>query len=237
MQSEKRKTIDSFFRSPKKKVPENEDIELNVICSSSDLVTSSSNKTGEPDFDASSSTSSSITVSNVSTSSCSTISVPADISKSRDDFPSQPQLKKYPVNDQKRAFQPIWFKDRPWLEYSVMSDRCYCFYCRHFSSNRLIGGDAFVTTGFNNWKRSLESNGGLTKHAACQGHIIAAKNYGSFKQCQVTHSNIINQLDSTRIVQIRRNRDRLTKICSTLHLLSRQMISFRGHVESEGCVI
>ena len=33
-----------------------------------------------------------------------------------------------------------------------------------------------------------------------------------------------------------RNRNRLIKICSTIHFLSCQMISFFDHVEDDGCI-
>ena len=36
-----------------------------------------------------------------------------------------------------------------------------------------------------------------------------------------------------RAIQIHKNRDRLIQICSTLRLLARQVISFRGHEENE----
>lgn len=29
-------------------------------------------------------------------------------------------------------FQESWFQGRPWLEYSVVSDKACCFYCRVF---------------------------------------------------------------------------------------------------------
>ena len=232
MQPEKRKTIESFFRSFKRKVRGDGEIELNVI-ESLDLPNSCSFSNKEIGPDTNSSTTSSITTAPSSTNAFPTKSVPDDISKSCDELPSQPKLKNYPMNDQKRAFQSVWFNNRPWLEYSIVNDSCYCYYCRHFSSNKLNVGDAFISTGFNNWKRSLESNSGLVKHSSCQSHIIATKNYESYKQRQATNSSVINQLDSGRIIQIRRNRDRLMKICSILHLLSRQMISLRGHVENE----
>ncbi|CAF3579463.1 unnamed protein product [Rotaria socialis] len=34
-------------------------------------------------------------------------------------------------------------------------------------------------------------------------------------------------------MQIRKNRDRIIKICATLRFLARQMVSFRGHEENE----
>ena len=75
----------------------------------------------------------------------------------------------------------------------------------------------------------MEKTSGLIKHASCQAHIIATKNYLSYKQQQETNSNVLKSLYSCRTIQIRKNRDRLIKICSTLRLLARQMISFRGH--------
>ena len=91
----------------------------------------------------------------------------------------------------------------------------------------------FSTTGFNNWRKALERNAGLMKHVSSQSHIIATKNYESYREREKTNSNVLNKLDSSRSIQIRKNRDRLIKICSILHLMARQMISFRGHNESE----
>ncbi len=59
------------------------------------------------------------------------------------------------------------------------------------------------------------------------------KNYLSCKQREETDSSVIKKLDSSRAIQIRKNRDRLVKISSTLHFLARQMISFRSHEENE----
>jgi len=79
----------------------------------------------------------------------------------------------------------------------------------------------------------LENNSGLIKHALCQSHIIATKTYESYKQRQETNSNVINKLNAVRLIHIRKNHDCLMEICSTLHLLLRQMISFRGHGKNE----
>ena len=93
--------------------------------------------------------------------------------------------------------------------------------------------DAFTTSGFSNCKNALGKDGGLMKHASSQSHVLSMKSYQSFKHIQDTDSTVINRLNHGRTVQIRKNRDRLIKICSTLHLLARQMISFRGHDENE----
>jgi hypothetical protein len=57
----------------------------------------------------------------------------ADISRSANDLPSQPQLAAYPVNKDKRSFRSNWFSQFPWLEYSKQTDSVYCYYCRHFN--------------------------------------------------------------------------------------------------------
>ena len=59
------------------------------------------------------------------------------------------------------------------------------------------------------------------------------KNYLSYKQQQETNSNVLKNLHSCRVIQIYKNRVRLIKICSTLRLLARQVISFREHEENE----
>ena len=55
----------------------------------------------------------------------------------------------------------------------------------------------------------------------------------TYKQQQGTNSNVLKQIDHGRAILIRKNRDRLIKISSTLLFLARQMISFRGHEENE----
>jgi len=131
-----------------------------------------------------------------------------------------------------------WYDGRPWLEYSIKTDTSYCYYCRHFgvptsSSNKKPQTDAFVNNGFKNWKKALDKSKGFDQHLKSHGHILAASNYATYQQRKQSQSNVINILDKGRIEQIRKNRERLTKIASTLLLCSRQGIGIRGHDESE----
>ena len=242
MNPEKRRSIESFFLSSNKK-SRNDDqkTETNVTTSSPSSAyesknppaTSPSNSDDQVMCDNASDTSSSSLSTSFSLNENFGKSVPKDISTSCHDPPAQPQLPNYPLNHQKRSFQSSWYKDRIWLEHSVLNDTCYCYFCRHFSANKLCSSDMFSTTAFNNWKKALERNAGLMKHVSSQSHIIATKNYESYREREKTNSNVLNKLDFSRSIQIRKNRDRLIKICSTLHLMTRQMISFRGHNESE----
>ncbi|CAF3585966.1 unnamed protein product [Rotaria socialis] len=69
-----------------------------------------------------------------------------------------------------------WYQDRPWLEYSIKKDCAYCYYCRHFSfGSRALTKrkqhDTSVSSGFRNWKRTLEKGRGFDRHVTSQGHI------------------------------------------------------------------
>ena len=244
MNPEKRRNIESFFLSTTKKSRNDEEqTQSSISISSSSPSSEAQNPLSSPINSCSSEQTSCALVSDTSSSSLTTSislnesfeakSVPSDISTSCADSPAQPKLTKYPTNHQKRSFQSSWYIERKWLEYSVENDACYCYYCRHFSSNKLNADDTFATSGFSNWKKSLDKAGGLLKHESSQSHIIATKNYLSYKQRQETDCSVVKKLDSSRAIQIRKNRDRLIKICSTLHVLARQMISFRGYEENQ----
>ena len=60
-----------------------------------------------------------------------------------------------------RRFNPTWFKEYKWLEYSVLKDAAYCLYCYLFKPD--IGnqarGDTFVIEGFSNWKKKEKIEG------------------------------------------------------------------------------
>ena len=90
-----------------------------------------------------------------------------DISQSYNNSPCRPILTNYPSNDDNRSFQDQWYKDRPWLEYSIKSDCVFCYYCRHFGNKTIATrkqNDSFVSSGFRNWKRVLEKGKGFDRH-------------------------------------------------------------------------
>ncbi|PIA59014.1 hypothetical protein AQUCO_00400101v1 [Aquilegia coerulea] len=59
--------------------------------------------------------------------------------------------------DENRKFVIDWYKEFTWIEYSIEKDAAFCLYCYLFkpeSRNRSQGGgDAFMATGFKNWKK------------------------------------------------------------------------------------
>ena len=84
--------------------------------------------------------------------------------------PYQPEDINYPYNDDTHRcrFQPSWFNShKDWLEYSPSTDAIYCLPC-YLLSKKLIGrpgSDAFISTGFNNWKKVKDGmNCPLVRH-------------------------------------------------------------------------
>ena len=63
-----------------------------------------------------------------------------------------------------RRFSPTWYATYSWLTVCTTRGKAFCVYCRYCSSNSLLnlakkGEDAFVDTGFDNWKKALEKFG------------------------------------------------------------------------------
>ena len=98
--------------------------------------------------------------------------------------PYQPKNIDYPYNDDtyRRRFQPSWFEShKDWLKYSPSMDEIYCLPCYLFSKKPigLLGSDAFISTGFNNWKKVKDGmNCLLIRHVGKEPnspHKIAVK--------------------------------------------------------------
>ena len=98
--------------------------------------------------------------------------------------PYQPKNIDYPYNDDthRRRFQPSWFEShKDWLEYSPSMNAIYCLPCYLFSKKPIgrPGSDAFISTGFNNWKNVKDGmNCPLIRHVGKESnspHKIAMK--------------------------------------------------------------
>ena len=59
-------------------------------------------------------------------------------------------------------FSPEWYKTYPWLVLCSTRPKVFCSYCRSSDQVRLLkeerasGGDAFMSSGFDNWKKAHE---------------------------------------------------------------------------------
>jgi hypothetical protein len=123
--NKRQRPISAFFSSTKKPQSRSSPSEPEV------LTTNLASGDGMDNENSSSSPETSIDSANLSTN---VSQAPNDISHTATDKPSQPILSSFPKTNN-RSFQSTWYKGYPWLEYSVASDSCYCFVCRHYSTN------------------------------------------------------------------------------------------------------
>ena len=104
-------------------------------------------------------------------------------------------------------------------------------YCRHCNSKGMLqeklggGRDAFLTTGFDNWKKAGES---FTQHAKSAVHREAVLKFHSLQQ-----PSIITQLNDQAKLDQAKHRDMLLKQISSLKYLLRHGLAIRGHEELE----
>ena len=112
---------------------------------------------------------------------------PADIAQSPAFPPVQPvnvQFPKTVFGNRSRSFNPAWYGNYEWLEYSLRLNACFCYPCRLFSSQcsqfSSCPEPAFTVNGFKNWKHATGTRGILNGHANCKSHkqaIIAWQQY------------------------------------------------------------
>ena len=143
-----------------------------------------------------------------------------------------------------RSFRVQWYARYPWLEYSIVRQAAFCFICRLFSIENasaasLAGGQvdmAFVSTGFNKWKKALENGRGFGQHDSSKSHAFAEKAYKEFlleKPVDVQLSEENLRQVSRRQQTVRSNRQMLGRIFNVVRFIARLSLPFRGHDESK----
>ena len=131
-----------------------------------------------------------------------------------------------------RSFNPEWYQQHSWLEYSLERDCVYCYPCRHFQRGIGYADRAFTVIGFRDWKHATGKHGALSKHGMTVSHKHAMTSWAQLKVVQTTGASIVNQLDTARLQQIKENRYYIQRIVEVLLLCARQDIPLRGHKES-----
>lgn len=160
------------------------------------------------------------------------ITAPSDVAQTRDCEPVHPMLKLFPkrmISGKLRSFSSQWYAPYPFIEYSVQTDAVYCYACRLFPPPLGHTEDAFVKSGFRNWKKIGER---FQKHAQSEFHKNSMTIWGAYKQVK-SHSSIAEQLDSQLSTVIQSNRKFLKTIAKVAILCARQNIALRGHDEHE----
>ncbi|WVZ98180.1 hypothetical protein U9M48_043649 [Paspalum notatum var. saurae] len=126
-----------------------------------------------------------------------------------------------------RRFQPKWFDEFKWLEYSVHKDAAYCFVCYLFKDGD-HGKDAFVSEGFRNWnmKDRIRRHAGAIDNAHCEAeekHNLFIKPKSSIRESFASNTA---QYKADYLA-------RLTWSLKCARYLARQELSFRGHDEKK----
>jgi len=83
------------------------------------------------------------------------------------------------LNKRTLRFQEDWCKRFPWLHYCTATKKVFCFYCSKvccakehpWSRN---AEEAFVSTGFSNWKKAIEK---FKSHSQSHVHFLACNHY------------------------------------------------------------
>ncbi|KAH7681932.1 Ribonuclease H-like protein [Dioscorea alata] len=147
--------------------------------------------------------------------------------------PCQPIDHNFPQKDygkQKRSFQDTWFKQHPWLEYSITKDAAFCFWCYLFKPSRgsRMGEDAFTKMGFNNWEKALEK---FVEHIGVVNsmHNDARVKFQGFQSQRQSVSHLLAAHSHEMEVAYH---IRLTAVLDVTRFLLKQGLPFCGNDES-----
>ncbi|XP_016667573.2 zinc finger MYM-type protein 1-like [Gossypium hirsutum] len=154
--------------------------------------------------------------------------------------PYQPILSEYPASNSKkhpRYFQPLWFKQFSWLEYSPSKDAVFCLPCFLFNSNPTsrFGSSAFTNNGFSNWKKVHDGcNCAFLTHMGKDPNSLHNNAQRAYVDLMNQAQHIEVSLDRQTTQQISANRLRLKTSIDVVRWLSFRGCAFRGHDESLG---
>ena len=147
--------------------------------------------------------------------------------------PCQPRMKRelFPQHEcgGMRRFQPKWFDEFKWLEYSMHTGAAYCFVCYLFKdSSKYPGGDAFVNEGFRNWNMKCR----IRRHVGAinSAHNEAEEKYNLFMK---PRTSICESIGSNSADFKAKYLARLTWSLKCIRYLLRQGLAFRGHNEGK----
>ncbi|CAI6371974.1 unnamed protein product [Macrosiphum euphorbiae] len=157
--------------------------------------------------------------------------------------PHQPKLSKYPINNdidkfKQKSFSPIWYKEYPMLEYSLLTDSAYCFVCSLFPKGlgKQFSNEAWVKQGINSWpkmkSRGRAKLGKLEQHFSSLSHKAALHDYCNFMK-ESNHIDVImnrsKRQDTIKLVHEKEfNKQIIIILFDLARTLCRQGLPFRG---------
>ena len=143
-----------------------------------------------------------------------------DLSSNKNEPPTQPKLIEYPgasFGNKTRRFNANYFNKFPWLEYSIVRDKCFCNTCRHLgheNEQRISQIFTNLEIGFGDWKNMARS---FEVHESSDYHQISSKAKIIYLNANANKDNdFINQLNKAKIKSIKDNRYYLTAIIQSI---------------------
>ncbi|CAM4949812.1 unnamed protein product [Rotaria socialis] len=165
--------------------------------------------------------------------------------------PYQPILLQYPINQAFRLihdtchFNPIWYKEFPLIEYSIITDSIYCFCCRLFGSGpgteRLKNG--WTSSGMKTWNKMKASQGAgkrgkIYVHIESEVHKSSLQRYLIFKERKNNVDYMLNknlqQQEQQQIEQQKSNQQIIEMLIDCVRYLARQGLACRGQEDQDG---
>ena len=139
------------------------------------------------------------------------------------------------------TFKPAWYnlkEAQGWLEYSVQSDKMYCFLCRLFVTEQVEKSESnWISIGVCNWKKGVEK---IKKHFKSSQHKSAENAHVHYLQ---TSRHIDVMLDKNREEvltkrqqEVENNRCYLSRLVDVARTLAKCGLPFRGHNEKNNSV-
>ena len=146
---------------------------------------------------------------------------PEDISKSKSDTPVQPANPR--ISQKYRNFKVGWYKDRPWLEYSLIKNAGFCFCCSWFGG---VNSSFSSIGGWTTFKHSER----LTEHESNAQHITAWIKYQDYLKT-LSGKSVTELIDRNHDKQVIKNRAYIVSIIEALLYCAEQNIGIPGHRE------
>jgi hypothetical protein len=109
----------------------------------------------------------------------------------------------------------------PWLEYSEMYNRAFCFVCRLSYGTGKID-TWFTITGFNTWKNAITR---FNRHQSSIAHKEALQTWEDIKKNHNNNTGVLKLINKQHMKQTAENRAYLIEIIRTIVFLGKQGIS------------
>ena len=101
----------------------------------------------------------------------------------------------------KCSSQASWSKNFSWLHYSKEKGSIFCIFCKRHKGKLSVKHnmeDAYITKGFNNWKKALEA---FVDHQQSKAHTAAITYKSVVPQCGDVVEMTVNDLNNKHLAE------------------------------------